>query len=63
VRAPIRFAVLFLNGGPKSASSVEHAHAQIVAREDQHFAYPELELFGSAVIASDPFVVAGLLRR
>ena len=42
VRAPIRFAVLFLNGGPKSASSVEHAHVQIVAREDRHFAYPEL---------------------
>ena len=42
VRAPIRFAALFLNGGPKSASSVEHAHVQIVAREDRHVAYPEL---------------------
>jgi hypothetical protein len=42
VRAPVRFAVLFLNRGPKSASSVEHAHVQIVAREDGHFAYPEL---------------------
>ena len=40
VRAPIRFAALFLNGGPKSASSVEHAHVQIVARENRHFAYP-----------------------
>ena len=35
------FAALFLNGGPKSASSVEHAHVQIVARADRHFAYPE----------------------
>jgi hypothetical protein len=42
VRPAIRFAVLFLNGGPRSASSVEHAHIQIVAREDRHFAYPEL---------------------
>ena len=33
--------MLFLNGGPKSASSVEHAHIQIVAREDRHFGYPE----------------------
>jgi len=42
VHPPSRFAVLFLNGGPKSASSVEHAHVQIVAREERHFAYPEL---------------------
>jgi len=41
VRAATRFAVLFLNGGPKSASSLEHAHVQIVARDDRHFAYPE----------------------
>jgi hypothetical protein len=41
VRPTVAFAVLFLNGGPKSASSVEHAHVQIVAREDRHFAYPE----------------------
>jgi len=66
VRAPIRFAVLFLNGGPKSASSVEHAHVQIVAREDRHFAYPELiaarcpidywqRLFAEAVCRSGGF--------
>ena len=38
----MRFCTLFLNGGPKSASSVEHAHVQIVARGDRHFAYPEI---------------------
>jgi hypothetical protein len=41
VRPSVHFALLFLNGGPKSASSVEHAHVQIVAREERHFAYPE----------------------
>jgi hypothetical protein len=41
VRPSMHFALLFLNGGPKSAASVEHAHVQIVAREDRHFAYPE----------------------
>jgi hypothetical protein len=36
------FSTLYLNGGPKSAGSVEHGHVQIVARDDQHFAYPEM---------------------
>lgn len=36
-----RYAMLYINGGPKSASSVEHAHVQIVARKGRHFAYAE----------------------
>jgi hypothetical protein len=41
-RPAARFCTLFFNGGPKSASSVEHAHTQIVAREDRHFSFPEM---------------------
>ena len=41
-RGSARFSSIFINGGPKSGSSVEHAHAQIVARDDRHFAYPEM---------------------
>lgn len=37
----VAYFIVFLNGGPKSAGSVEHAHLQIVGREDRHFAYPE----------------------
>jgi hypothetical protein len=34
--------IVFMNGGPKAAASVWHAHMQIVGKEgDQHFAYPE----------------------
>jgi diadenosine tetraphosphate (Ap4A) HIT family hydrolase len=34
--------IIFLNGGPKAAASVAHAHIQIVGKEgDQHFGYAE----------------------
>jgi hypothetical protein len=33
--------LVFLNGGPKSGASVEHAHLQVVGRGSRHFAYPE----------------------
>jgi len=42
LRGRARFCAIFINGGPRSGSSVEHAHAQIVARDDRHFAYPEM---------------------
>lgn len=35
------YFIVFLNAGPKSAGSVEHAHLQVVGRERSHFAYPE----------------------
>jgi len=35
------YFVIALNGGPKSASSVAHAHLQVVGRRSRHFAYPE----------------------
>lgn len=35
------FFEVFVNGGPRSAASVEHAHVQVVGRPHRHFAYPE----------------------
>jgi hypothetical protein len=41
-RAGANQFIIFLNGGIKSAASVDHAHLQVVGRDDeQHFAYPE----------------------
>lgn len=37
----LRYFVCFLNGGPRSASSVAHAHIQILGREDAHFGIAE----------------------
>lgn len=36
-----RFFVVLMNGGHKSAGSVEHAHLQIAGRSDRHFPFPE----------------------
>lgn len=36
-----RYFVCFLNGGPKSAGSVAHAHVQVVGRDDHHFGLAE----------------------
>jgi len=42
VRPRARFFIVFLNGGPKSAGSVAHAHLQIVGKEGgRHFGYAE----------------------
>lgn len=37
----IQYYEVFVNGGPRSAASVQHAHAQVVGRPGRHFAYPE----------------------
>ncbi len=37
----LRFFVIFMNAGRKSAASVGHAHLQVVGRPGRHFAYPE----------------------
>lgn len=41
IRAPMYF-ICFLNGGPKAAGSVEHAHLQIAGRSGRHFGYADL---------------------
>ena len=35
------FFLAFMNGGPKSAAGVAHAHLQVVGRDDRHFGYAE----------------------
>lgn len=40
-RPGARYFVCFLNGGPRSAGSVAHAHVQVVGREDSHFGLAE----------------------
>lgn len=37
----VQYYEVFINGGPRSAASVEHAHAQVAGRHRRHFAYPE----------------------
>jgi len=34
------FWVVIQNGGPRSASTVDHAHLQVLGRTDRHFGYP-----------------------
>jgi diadenosine tetraphosphate (Ap4A) HIT family hydrolase len=41
--------MIFINGGLKSASSVSHAHLQVVGRSGRHFAYPEAVVTHSPV--------------
>jgi diadenosine tetraphosphate (Ap4A) HIT family hydrolase len=36
-----RYFMCFLNGGPRSAGSVAHAHLQVVGRPDRHFGVAE----------------------
>jgi len=36
----VQHYLVFINGGPRSAASVPHAHAQVVGRAGRHFAYP-----------------------
>ena len=36
-----RYFMVFVNGGPRSAGTVSHAHAQVVGRADRHFAVAE----------------------
>jgi len=40
-RPSLRYFICFLNGGPRSAGSVPHAHVQILGREDSHFGIAE----------------------
>ena len=37
----LRYFTLFLNGGPRSASSVAHTHLQVSGREDRHVGWAE----------------------
>jgi hypothetical protein len=37
----IKFFQVFINGGPKSAASVDHAHAQVVGRQGRPFGHAQ----------------------